>query len=141
MNSFYIIANQLKPSCREYALKIQKYLEEKGKICYVQLQEDPCRAVSSAEQYTQFRHNYTDASKVPSDVECVLVLGGDGTLLHAARDLVDRSIPMLGINLGTLGYLAGIESNHALEAIDRLIEDAYLTEERMMLTGTASRGE
>ena len=141
MNSFYIIANQLKPSCREYALKIQKYLEEKGKICYVQLQEDPCKAVSSPEQYTQFRHNYTDASKVPSDVECVLVLGGDGTLLHAARDLVDRSIPMLGINLGTLGYLAGIESNHALEAIDRLIEDAYLTEERMMLTGTASRGE
>ena len=141
MNSFYIIANQLKPSCREYALKIQKYLEEKGKICYVQLQEDPCKAVSSPEQHTQFRHNYTDASKVPSDVECVLVLGGDGTLLHAARDLVDRSIPMLGINLGTLGYLAGIESNHALEAIDRLIEDAYLTEERMMLTGTASRGE
>ena len=141
MKTFYIIANQMKPSCREYALKIQKYLEEKGKICYVQLQEDPGCEARSDTRYAKLGHNYTDASRVPADVECVLVLGGDGTLLHAARDLVDRSIPMLGINMGTLGYLAGIESNHAMDAIDRLIEDSYMTEERMMLTGTAFRGD
>lgn len=40
---------------------------------------------------------------------CDLVLGGDGTMLRAARDTADSQIPMLGINLGTLGYLTEVE--------------------------------
>ena len=50
----------------------------------------------------------TNPEKVPADVDCVLVLGGDGTVLRAARDLVDRHLPLFGVNLGTLGYLAEI---------------------------------
>lgn len=70
------------------------------------------------------------------DADCALVLGGDGTLLRAARNLMDSKIPLLGINLGTLGYLAEVESVCAEEAIERLFADAYVREERMMLTGS-----
>ena len=45
---------------------------------------------------------------VPPETECIITLGGDGTLIQAARDLAGRNIPMLGINRGTLGYLTQI---------------------------------
>lgn len=50
-----------------------------------------------------------------------MVLGGDGTMLRAARDTADSQIPMLGINLGTLGYLTEVEKNGMEDAIDRLV--------------------
>lgn len=68
-------------------------------------------------------------------IDCALVLGGDGTLLRAARNLMDSGIPLLGINLGTLGYLAEVESARAEEAIERLVRDEFVREERMMLSG------
>lgn len=76
-----------------------------------------------------------------ADADCALVLGGDGTLLRAARNMMDSKIPLLGINLGTLGYLAEVEIACAEEAIERLFADAYVREERMMLTGSIIAGE
>lgn len=73
-------------------------------------------------------------------VDCALVLGGDGTLLRAARNITDSKIPLLGINLGTLGYLAEVESACAEEAIERLLADEYVREERMMLAGKLLTG-
>ena len=69
------------------------------------------------------------------------MLGGDGTLLQAARDVVHREIPMLGINLGTLGFLAEIDKTSIYTALDKLFADDYEIEERMMLTGTVWRGD
>lgn len=63
------------------------------------------------------------------------MLGGDGTLLQAARDVVDRQIPLLGINLGTLGYLAEIDRESIEPALNHLIADEYTMERRMMLHG------
>lgn len=65
----------------------------------------------------------------------MIVLGGDGTLLQAARDVVSRQIPLLGINLGTLGYLAEIDKDSIEPALNHLIADAYTIERRMMLSG------
>ena len=78
---------------------------------------------------------------IPEDTECILVLGGDGTLLQAARDVVHREIPMLGINLGTLGFLAEVDKQSVYAALDKLKEDDYEIEERMMLTGTVWRDD
>ena len=101
-NSFYIITNHVKDPELEKTNLIKNYLEEKGKICYVQ---------DSGGQEEDRRYKYTYASRIPADVECVLVLGGDGTLLQAAVDLADLTVPFLGINLGTLGFLAEVNKD------------------------------
>ena len=128
MDTFYIITNYQKDPEMTVAHEIREYLKSKRKTCYIQQKEveDP-----------QGRYRYTDAQHVSDEVECVLVLGGDGTLLQAARDLVDRSIPLLGINMGTLGYLAEIDRKNIFPALDKLIGGEYTVEHRMMLTGTA----
>jgi NAD+ kinase len=69
------------------------------------------------------------------DVECAIVLGGDGTLIRCAAYLMSLDIPILGINLGTIGFLAEIEKNHIFEALDRLFADDYKVENRIMLRG------
>ncbi len=128
INTFYVITNYQKDPEFETAGFIRKYLEEKGKKCYIQQKE----ASGASGQY-----KYTDAGSIPEDVECVLVLGGDGTLLQAARDLVECSLPLLGVNMGTLGYLAEIEHTSIRPALDRLIAGEYSVEMRMMLCGRA----
>ena len=129
MEKFYVITNPQKDANAKTTEFIQKYLEEKGKICYCQ----ECNIASSGTGY-----KYTDAASIPDGVECVLVLGGDGTLLQASRDLLDTGLPLLGINLGTLGYLAEIDCQNIQMALDKLIAGDYSIEERMMIGGTVS---
>lgn len=81
-----------------------------------------------------------DDRMIPQGTECILVLGGDGTLIRAARDTVARGIPLLGVNLGKLGYLCELEENTLPSALQELFADRYTIEERMMLGGYAQRG-
>lgn len=127
MKHFYIITNGHKDRNLEKTNYIRSYLEQHQLKCTVQVQE-------SAEQ------RYTDSAKIPWDVDCILVLGGDGTLLEAARDTINRDIPLLGINLGTLGYLAEVEDTGLEAALNQLMEGNYEVEQRMMLTGRVVRG-
>ena len=73
---------------------------------------------------------------VPKEAECGLVLGGDGTLIRAVRDLGERSLPLLGINLGTLGYLTDVDLEDFESALDHLFSETPVIEERMMLEGS-----
>jgi NAD+ kinase len=132
MDVFYIISNQIKKSAQTNADFIKKYLEGNGKICYVD---------SSAATEPDGPYRYTDAKGIPDNVECVIALGGDGTLLQASRDLVGTGLPLLGINLGTLGYLAEIEQKGILPALERLISGEYTIEERMMLNGEVEQDD
>lgn len=74
-------------------------------------------------------------SEIPKDTECILVLGGDGTLIRAATRVEALQIPLIGVNLGTLGYLCELEESSVYAAIDSLMQDSYTMEERIMLTG------
>lgn len=74
-------------------------------------------------------------SDIPDDMECIIVLGGDGTLIQTARDIARKELPVIGVNLGRLGYLAEVETEHIEPMLDRLIAGEYETEERMMLCG------
>lgn len=67
--------------------------------------------------------------------ECCIVLGGDGTVLRAAEGARRSQIPILGINLGTVGYLAETEKSRWKEALMQLLQDNYSVEDRMMLDG------
>lgn len=68
--------------------------------------------------------------------ELVIVLGGDGTFLRAAELAYPESVPVLGINLGRIGFLAEAEANHVDEVMARLISRDYRIESRMTLDVT-----
>ena len=131
MDNFYIITNHQKDENLEVTRKIQEYLEQNGKVCFIQ--QEAKTAAEDAE------YKFTDASEIPEEVECVLVLGGDGTLIQSARDTIKRNIPLLGFNFGTLGFLAEIEKENMYTALDKLMNDEFSLESRMMLTGTVYR--
>lgn len=135
MNKFYIITNSVKDKNLETTRGIYDYLLARGKECTVREYQgkSPLKKKEA--------DRYTDSSWIPEGTECILVLGGDGTLIQAARDTVNRNIPLLGINMGTLGYLAEIEKSGITDALDNLILDNYTIEPRMMLEGTVYRKE
>ena len=64
-----------------------------------------------------------------------MVFGGDGTIIQAARELANQNIPILGVNLGTVGFLAEIELDEIKEAIDSVFANNYQIEKRFMLSG------
>ena len=120
MDCFYIITNKLKD--KDYAItnEIRKYIEEHGKSCFLSEKDGEGHIIPGT---------------VPDEAQCGLVLVGDGTLIRAVRDLGERSLPLLGINLGTLGYLTDVELKDFREALDHLFEGTPAVEERMMLEG------
>ncbi|MBQ7679394.1 MAG: NAD(+)/NADH kinase, partial [Butyrivibrio sp.] len=73
--------------------------------------------------------------EVPENADCCIVMGGDGTMLQAAVSTFDRDIPLIGVNIGTLGYLTEVELEHLEQALDRLLADDVEIRERMMLRG------
>ena len=126
MDHFYVITNPSKDEGLKVTYFVRDYLISKGKTCVIDTGGD-----------NKDQEGYTDRSKVDERTQCVIVLGGDGTLLQAAADLVDMDIPFLGINLGTLGFLAEVNVSEMPAALDRLMQDDYAIEKRMMLLGTA----
>lgn len=131
MKHFFIITNPLKDQELATTGEVTAFLAGEGCSCQVKI----------ARTAMEGGRAYTDAAEIPEETECILVLGGDGTLIEAARDTVARGIPLLGINLGSLGFLAEVEKNNIRHALGLLIRDQYQTESRMMLNGQLVRGE
>ena len=77
----------------------------------------------------------------PLGVDAAVVLGGDGTLLHAAGFLAPYGVPLLGVNLGYLGFLTEVEPGDLALALERLLSGAYEIEERMLLEATVEGEE
>lgn len=122
MKHFFIIVNAQKDSELIFTNQIIDYIRRKGGTCdyFASFEEEKAEAVEK---------------EIPTETEAVLVIGGDGTLIRAARNLVKKNIPLLGINLGKLGYLCEVEENTIFPAIDELMADRYTIEQRMLLDG------
>lgn len=73
------------------------------------------------------------------EVDLIMVLGGDGTLLGVARQVADKGIPILGVNLGQLGFLTDLEMPDLFPCLEKLVEDDYEIESRMMLDAQVLR--
>ena len=71
-----------------------------------------------------------------NDLDIIIALGGDGTILRTSRNLNNSSIPILGVNIGNLGFLSSVELLEFENAMKRFIEDDYYVEDRMMLKCT-----
>lgn len=74
--------------------------------------------------------------EVLEEAKAAIVVGGDGTMLRSANAIGDSGLPLVGINLGTVGFLTEIEKKNLETAIERLVKEDYKIESRMMITGT-----
>ena len=73
-----------------------------------------------------------------SDSDCVVCFGGDGTILHMAKAATRHGLPILGVNIGTMGFMAELEATE-LSQLSRLADDDYVLDSRMMLDVTVHR--
>lgn len=121
MDRFLIITNKEKDIDFLVTNKIAAYIEKAGKT-----------AVLSGVSTEPGNLRPVDT---PKNIDCAIVLGGDGTIIQAASDLMSRDIPILGVNMGTVGFLAEIEKNHVEAALDRLFRDDYRIQKRIMIGG------
>ncbi|MCD6187042.1 MAG: NAD(+)/NADH kinase [Desulfuromusa sp.] len=94
---------------------------------------------SLAEQIGQV--NGYAGEEIPGQVDLIIVLGGDGTLISVARLIGDRNVPIVGVNLGRLGFLTEVTRDELPEMLERLISGNYQVSDRMMLDATIHRND
>ena len=81
---------------------------------------------------------FTKLDRELPNAELVICFGGDGTILHMAKAATRKGIPILGVNIGTMGFMAELESTE-LDQLTRLAQDDYTLDSRMMLDVTVQR--
>jgi len=79
------------------------------------------------------------SAEVLSDIEIAIVLGGDGTMLRGAEAVRGTEIPLLGVNLGRVGFLAEVEKPKMSEIADAVISQSYITDQRLVLAYSVER--
>lgn len=92
---------------------------------------------SLAEQIGQV--NGFSGEEIPELADVIIVLGGDGTLISVARLVDGRNVPIVGVNLGRLGFLTEVTRDELPEMLDRLARDDYQVSDRMMLDASIIR--
>lgn len=131
MRKFLVVTNQSKDPDGSRSAYVIKTLKENGCIC-------------TAHFYTSENDKggyvLANPADVPENTEGVLVLGGDGTFLHTAKDLLDLNLPIVGIHFGTLGFLTEIRPESFEESLKIIIEERYNIENRMLLEGEIFKG-
>lgn len=119
-----IIANIEKPRTKEVLTSLVEWLEAKG--AEFALGEELVPLVGRE----RLAH---PQEELPAHSDMIVALGGDGTLLAAARAVGSRGTPILGVNLGRLGFLTELRPSEIFSALERIWEGDYTIEERMVL--------
>lgn len=132
MNRFGLVVNLNKKGARLLVRQIVDRLTGRG--CSVLIAEDSAADLELPEFGVPKSHLYELA-------ECIIVFGGDGTLLGTARQVAaaGTGTPIIGINLGHMGFLTEIDVPEALPCLDLLLDGKYYIEERMMLQAQVYR--
>lgn len=128
-DSLGLILNYRRPQTIIMGKKLIEKFEQRGKKVYVLEEEASYLGIDSI---------YT-AAELGEKVQCVFALGGDGTFLRAARSVAPYRVPVLGINMGTLGFLTEIEVSELEVALEKLFQGKYWLEDRMMLEAKVQR--
>ncbi len=128
MKKIGIISKSGRPESQEIMKELLPRLRRQGHELYV----DPdTAALLKIEGHTR--------AEIASLVDAVIVLGGDGTMLSVSRLVAEKGIPILGVNLGTMGFITEINRGEIYQAVDAMLSDTYIIEERLMLCGRIVR--
>ena len=116
------------PSVADTLLRLNEILTSKK--CKVWLESSTAKAIPE--------HNLTtaDFDEIGKTCDLAITVGGDGTLLHSARSLVDYDIALLGVNLGRLGFLVDVSPDQMEKQLDAVMSGDYVEEKRILLTAT-----
>ena len=107
LNQISIVTKKDDFKAQEYALALERWLAQKDIV--------------------------TTMETIRSDLDMIIVLGGDGTLLHIAELAARHAIPILGINLGNLGFLTEFREDERFSAIEKILQNKVILENRLML--------
>ena len=121
MKNIIIIPNNGKEGVLEITKKVVKILSDNGAFAFIDKKY--------GKEYEGVANLYTEA---PNNPELIIVIGGDGSVIDASVLAVSLDIPVLGINLGNLGYLAEVETD-SLSLLEKLFSGEYTIEEKMLL--------
>lgn len=94
---------------------------------------------SAADYFPAPAHRVLERDALAGQCDLAIVVGGDGTLLHAARSLADTEIPVLGVNLGRLGFLADVSPDETRQRLTEILDGDYQEERRTLLHATHLR--
>lgn len=122
---FAIVANPLKKNAGYYAEKVIEILAENGGICKIPEEQ-------KKEYPPEVAAVFEEEKDVYRSCDIVISIGGDGTLIHTAKKARCYHKPVLGINVGRLGFMASLETNE-LSQLNRLFTGEYTVQSRMML--------
>ncbi len=112
--------------------KLEAWLKERGITVF-------CEEMATLDRSPDQR-DATPNSIIPGHVDAIVVLGGDGTLLGAARKVGCLGVPMLGVNLGGLGFMTEIPLQRLYPTMDRMLQGRLEWESRLMLEAAVHRG-
>ncbi len=93
----------------------------------------PSRYATKVNSWLQQRQIAVTMNRITPDLDMLIVLGGDGTLLHIAEEAARHQIPVLGINLGNLGFLTELTEDETFQALLRILDGKLTVENRLML--------
>jgi len=103
------------------------------------IRSKPVDVVRMASSVPNLRRNNADHPAAPGDLDCIFVLGGDGTFLSAIRWIGNQGIPIHGVKFGDIGFLAETEAEDLFAAADAILSGRYSIQERMQLLVTVMR--
>jgi NAD+ kinase len=126
-----IVANTEKEKIAEYARSLKEWLEERG--IEVLIEADIASKIGIRGGLTW--------DNLARRAELIAVLGGDGTMLRTARYVAKYNVPIVGINMGSFGYLTEVNLNEMHSALELILRGNYLTEKRMMLDVSIIHGK
>lgn len=123
-----VFAKRNHPDAAMLAARVSAWLQERG--VEVLLEEELARDLDAAG---------LPGTEIPPLVDMIIVLGGDGTLISVARTIADQNTPILGVNLGSLGFLTEITRQELFEVLTKVLEKNYTVSDRLMLEAFVSR--
>jgi NAD+ kinase len=126
-----IVANTQKEKSPEYARSLRAWLEEKAVEVFVEAEIASKADIRGGLQWDD----------LASKSQLIIVLGGDGTMLRTARYMARHDVPIVGINMGSFGYLNEVNLGEMHAALELILAGNYLTEKRMMLDVIIHRGK
>ena len=138
MKRIGIIAKQNKPEAVTITGRLVEWLQPKGVEVYI---EEGIEKSLRPNLRAPFL-NPVKREEIPSHAEMIIVLGGDGTLLSVARLVGSHEVPILGVNLGGLGFLTEIRLEELYRVLERVIQGDFVTDERVVFhAAVIRRGE